>query len=189
MGATWVVSVAQVNSCENKVLKSIIWLWGEMEQKNNFQFAWSTVPRQLVFVSAAVVGLWFLISQKCLHSGWHTGYVCYVCTHWTCKVECSFCGDVVGCMFESTLHGNHSSNTGSTNTEHNAHPFPEPGRALASFKVDHLTTAGPIKFLVSQSLFLLNMFQSSPKSNPCHLIISFSRDHKRAKFISCLLVP
>lgn len=38
--------------------------------------------------------------------------------------------------------------------EHNAHPFPDPGRALASFKVGHLTTAGPIKFLCLQSFFL-----------------------------------
>lgn len=75
MAATWVESVAQANSCENKVLKSIIWLWGEMEQKNNFQFAWSAVPRQLVFVSAAVAGLWFLVSRKCLHLGRHAGYL------------------------------------------------------------------------------------------------------------------
>lgn len=44
-----------------------------MEQKNNFQFAWSAVPRQPVFVSAAVAGLGFVLSRKCLHLGWHAG--------------------------------------------------------------------------------------------------------------------
>lgn len=97
----------------------------------------------------------------------------YVCTRWRCRVECSFCGDAVDCKFQSIPHGNKSNNTGSTNTEHNAHPFSEPGRALASFKVGRLSTAGPIKFLCSQSFFLLNMFQSSSESHPCLLITSF----------------
>lgn len=92
-----------------------------MEQKNNF-------PVCLVLNSQA--------ASFCLRSGgWlvnpsitavSTPGVAYrrsgyVSTHWRCRVEYSFYGDVVGCVFDSILHGKKSSNTGRINTEPSAH--------------------------------------------------------------------
>lgn len=54
-------------------------------RKITFQLAWSSIPRQLVFVSASRAGLCFLLFLRCLPSGWHTGYL----------AMCALAGDVV----------------------------------------------------------------------------------------------
>lgn len=118
-----------------------------MEQKNNFPACLVLNPQAASF--CLCIESWFMLPTVSEVSTLGVAYRLsgYVCARWRCSGEYSFCGDVVGYMLSSILHGSKSNNTDSTNPGYNSHHDSVSRKAWASSEVGQLITAGPIQLL------------------------------------------